>query len=304
VTEFRRVALKTGVTLNVALAADAAKPAVILLHGFPESHRTWRELAPRLQDQFYLIMPDQRGFAASDQPQEAGAYRSEKLIDDIFALAEALSVERFALVGHDWGGAISWAAALRGDPRLSRLAIINAPHPVIFQKSLIESAEQRAASQYMNFFKLPGAAKLIELMGYEAFFDKTFGSNVDLAIIPEAEKQQYISEWSQPGSMHAMLNWYRASKLIVPPPFVTVPLPDWILAAFPKVELPTLVVWAMNDTALLPLQLDGLDKLVSDLTVVRIADAGHFVPWQAPDAVAAALRPFLGAEAGARAAQA
>ena len=303
-TEFRRLALKTGVTLNVALAGDPAKPPVIILHGFPESHRTWRELAPRLCDDFYLVMPDQRGFAASDAPQQVSAYNSDRLVDDVFALGDALGLEKFALVGHDWGGAISWAAALRDDPRLDRLAIINAPHPVIFQKSLIESTDQRAASQYMNFFKLPGAAKLIEKMGYEAFFEKTFGENVDPATIPEAEKRQYIAEWSQPGTMKAMLNWYRASRLVVPPPAVTIPLPDWILGAFPTVKVPTLVVWAMDDTALLPLQLDGLDRLVDDLAIVRVPGAGHFVPWQAPEAVAAALRPFLAGEGGARASQA
>lgn len=303
-TEFRRLPLTTGVTLNVALAGSPEKPAVILLHGFPESHRTWRELRPRLEGEFFLVMPDQRGFAASDQPQEVRAYRSDRLVDDIFALADALGIGHFALVGHDWGGAISWAAAVRGDPRLTRLVIINAPHPVIFQKSLIESAEQRAASQYIHVLKLPGAAKLIEKMGYEAFFDKTFGENVDLATVPEAEKQQYIAEWSQPGTMKAMLNWYRASKLIIPPPAVTVPLPDWILGAFPKVKVPTLVIWGMKDTALLPLQLDGLDRLVDDLTIVRVADAGHFLPWERPEPVAAALRPFLAGEADARATRA
>ena len=82
--------------------------------------------------------------------------RPTSLVDDVFALADALGLERFALVGHDWGGAIAWAAALRGDPRLTRLAIINAPHPVVFQKSLIEDAEQRAASQYINAFRTPG----------------------------------------------------------------------------------------------------------------------------------------------------
>ena len=146
-TEFRKIALGTGVTLNVALAGDPADPAVILLHGFPESHRTWREVAPRLQDKFYLVMPDQRGFAGSDLPQEVEAYKTDTLIDDIFALAEALRIDQFALVGHDWGGAIAWGAALRGDPRLTRLAIVNAPHPVIFQKSLVDDSDQRAASQ-------------------------------------------------------------------------------------------------------------------------------------------------------------
>ena len=299
--EFRRIRLRTGITLNVALAGDPANPPVILLHGFPESHRTWREVAPRLDDRFYLVMPDQRGFAGSDRPQEVAAYDSDTLVDDIFALADAMSLESFALVGHDWGGAISWAAALRGDPRLTRLAIVNAPHPTVFQKSLIEDAGQRAASQYITAFRLPGFEKAVEAMGFEAFFGKTFGSHVDLALIPEAEKRQYIAEWSQPGGLTAMLNWYRASKVMVPPPGVTVPLPDFLLRAFPAVKVPTLVVWGMRDKALLPLQLDGLDKLVEDLRVVRLPDAGHFAPWEAPGEVAGALAPFLAEHAEASA---
>ena len=301
-TEFRRVALKTGVTLNVALAGDPEKPAVILLHGFPESHRTWREVAPRLQDRFFLVMPDQRGFAGSDLPEDVDAYKTDTLIDDIFALADALGIERFALVGHDWGGAISWGAALRSDPRLTRLAIVNAPHPVVFQKSLIEDAEQRAASQYITAFRTPGFAKAVEVMGYEAFFEKTFERHVDVAKIPESEKLQYIADWSQPGAFPAMLNWYRGSRVIVPPPGVTMPLPDWLLHAFPRVKVPTLVIWGMKDAALLPVQLDGLGELVSDLTIVRLPDAGHFAPWEAGDAVAGALRPFLEGQPAARAA--
>ena len=292
-TEFRRIALNTGVTLNVALAGNPANPAIILLHGFPESHRTWREIAPRLQDRFYLVMPDQRGFAGSDRPQEVEAYNADTLIDDIFALADSLSIDRFTLVGHDWGGAISWPAALRGDPRLTRLVIINAPHPVIFQKSLIESSEQRAASQYISAFRSKMFEKAVAGMGYEALFEKSFSRHVDLAIIPEAERRQYIADWSQPGGLTAMLNWYRASKVMVPPPGVTLPLPQWVLGAFPAVEVPTLVIWGMRDKALLPIQLDELEALVADLTIVRLPDAGHFAPWEAPDAVVSALEPFL-----------
>ena len=289
----RRVALSTGVTLNVSLAGDPANPAVVLLHGFPESHRTWRDIVPKLRDDFYLIIPDQRGFAASDRPQEVEAYTTDALVGDIFALADALAIERFALVGHDWGGAISWPAALRGDPRLIALAVINAPHPVVFQKSLIEDPAQREASQYISTFRTPGFEQVVEHMGHDAFFDKSFGRHVDLSIIPEVEKRQYIADWSQPGAMTAMLNWYRGSKLVIPPPGVTVPLPDWLLKAFPKVTVPTLVVWGMKDPALLPLQLDGLDELADDLRIVRIPDAGHFAPWEAPEQVAAALAPFL-----------
>ena len=298
---FDRISVATGITLNVAFAGDRSNPAAILLHGFPESHRTWRELAPRLAGEFFLVMPDQRGFAASDRPQEVDAYKADSLIDDIFALADALGLEEFALVGHDWGGAIAWAAALRGDPRLTRLAIINAPHPVVFQKSLIESADQRSASQYITAFRTPGFEKVVEANGYDWFFEKTFSAHVDLSKIPQAEKQQYIAEWSQPGAFTAMLNWYRAAKVIVPPPGVTVPLPDWLLRAFPKVKIPTLVIWGMKDRALLPLQLDGLDALVGDLRIVRLPDAGHFAPWEAGEEVARALRPFLAARAEASA---
>ena len=293
-TEFRRIGLDTGVSLNVALVGDPANPAIILLHGFPESHRTWREIAPRLQDRFFLVMPDQRGFAGSDLPREVDAYKTDTLIDDIFALAGALHLEEFALVGHDWGGAIAWGAALRRDPRLSRLAIVNAPHPVIFQKSLIESPEQRAASQYISAFRAPGFEKIVEAKGFDWFFDTTFARHVDVSKISEAERRQYIADWSQPGAFNAMLNWYRGSRIFVPPPTIAVPLPDWLSRVFPSVEVPTLVIWGMQDKALLPLQLDGLEALVDDLRIVRLPDAGHFAPWEAGDAVAAALAEFLG----------
>ena len=292
-TEFHRVGLSTGITLNVAFAGAEDAPAVILLHGFPESHRTWREVAPRLEDSFRLIMPDQRGFAGSDRPQEVEAYKTDTLINDIFALADTLGLESFALVGHDWGGAISWPAALLGDPRLKKLAIVNAPHPVIFQKSVIEDADQRAASQYITAFRTQGFETAIEAMGYRTFFEKTFARHVDLSKMPESEKQQYIADWSQPGALTSMLNWYRAGKMVVPPPGLTVPLPDWLLKAFPKVQVPTLVVGGMKDTALLPIQLEGLDELVEDLRIARLPEAGHFAPWEAPDEVAEALRDFL-----------
>ena len=300
-SEIRRIPLSTGVTLNVALAGDRSKPAVVLLHGFPESHRTWREVVPLLEDRFFLIMPDQRGFAGSDLPQDVDAYKTDVLIDDIFALASALNIELFALVGHDWGGAIAWGAALRGDPRLTRLAIVNAPHPVVFQKSLIEDAEQRAASQYITAFRTPGFEKAVEAMGFEAFFDKTFARHVDVSKISESDKRQYLADWSQPGAFNAMLNWYRGSRVIVPPPGATVPLPDILLRAFPRIKVPTLVIWGMEDKALLPIQLEGLDALIDDVTIVRLTDVGHFAPWEAGGAVAQALEPFLAGKAAATA---
>jgi pimeloyl-ACP methyl ester carboxylesterase len=290
---FTRHSLPTGVTLNVATAGPEDGPPIVFLHGFPESHRTWRGLVPLLADKYRLIMPDQRGFAGSDAPQDRAEYSTDKVVADLFALVDRLGLDDFTLVGHDWGGAVSWAAALRNDPRLKRLVILNAPHPVIFQKSLIEDADQRAASQYITAFRTPGFEQAVEAMGWDTFFDKSFSGHVDLATIPPQEKAQYLAEWTQPGVFSAMLNWYRAAAIMVPPPSITVPLPDFLLRAFPRVKVPTLVIWGMRDKALLPLQLDGLDALVELLTIVRVEDAGHFIPWEKPAAVVGPLRSFL-----------
>lgn len=295
-TKLHQVHLSTGVRLSVALAGDRRNPPAILLHGFPESHRTWRELSPRLENELFLIMPDLRGFGGSDLPQDVDAYRTELLIDDIFALADALGVGRFALVGHDWGGAIAWGAAIRGDPRLTRLAIVNSPHPLIFQKSLVENEKQRLASQYITAFRAPGFEELVAARGVDWFFETTFGRHVDLSKISPDERRQYVADWSRPGALRAMLNWYRASKILVPPPGPAVPAPDWIGRDFPAVKIPTLVIWGMEDKALLPLQLDELDTLVDEIRIVRLPGVGHFAPWEAGDAVGSTLRDFLGGE--------
>jgi len=295
VSGLRRIPLSTGISMAVAEAGPVDAPPVILLHGFPESHRTWAKLAPLLSDRFRLIMPDLRGFGQSDRPQDVEAYATDTLIADLFALADACRVDRFALVGHDWGGAIAWAATLRGNPRIERLAIINSPHPWIFQKSLIDNADQRAASQYITAFRAPGMEKVVEAMGVDTFFDKSFRGHVDLATIDPAYRAASIAEWSRPGALTAMFNWYRASHLVVPPPGVTVPVPDWVLRLAPKIRVPLRIVWGLDDKALLPVQLERIGEVGDEVEVFPLKGVGHFAPWQAPQAVADALAPFLGA---------
>jgi pimeloyl-ACP methyl ester carboxylesterase len=293
VSEQRRVPLSTGITMNVAEAGSHDAPPVILVHGFPESHRTWREIAERLNDELRLVMPDLRGFADTDRPQDVADYTTDILIADIFALADAMGIERFALVGHDWGGAIAWAAALRGDPRIERLAIVNSPHPLIFQKSLIEDGEQRAASQYMRAFRNPGMEAGIEAMGYDAFFEKSFSKHADLSLISPQERRIYIDQWSRPGALTAMLNWYRSSQVVVPPIGDNAAMPDWVERGIPKLRIPVRVIWGLEDKALLPIQLEGMGEVGDDVDLFPLKGVGHFAPWEAPDQVAAALRPFL-----------
>jgi pimeloyl-ACP methyl ester carboxylesterase len=293
VSDQRKVGLSTGITMNVAIAGPEDAPPAILLHGFPESHRTWRLVADRLQDKVRLVMPDLRGFGQSDRPQDVADYATDTLIADIFALADALDIGRFALVGHDWGGAMAWAAALCGDPRIARLGIVNSPHPLIFQNSLVEDSAQRAASQYIRAFRDLDFEKFVDGIGFEAFFDKSFRNHVDLAAIPPEERRHYIDDWSRPGALTAMLNWYRASAIFVPKPGEDAVMPGWVARGLPRLKIPVRVVWGLEDKALLPIQLDGIGEVGDDVEVFPLKGVGHFAPWESPDKVADVLKPFL-----------
>ncbi len=287
------IALASGVTLSVQQSGPADGEAILLLHGFPESHRTWRNIAPDLARDFRVVAPDQRGFAGSDKPPDVAAYKTDRIVEDLIALADSLELTRFTLVGHDWGGAVAWLAALRHPDRIARLVIVNAPHPLVFQKSLIEDPAQRAGSQYIRAFRSPLMERGIEAMGFDLFFEKTFGAHADLDAIPDEERRAYLDQWGQPRALTAMLNWYRASEIIVPQIGEDAPLPAWTRAPFPRIAMPTLVIWGLKDKALLPAQLEGLDDLVDNLRIVTIADAGHFVPWEKPEPVIAAIRTFI-----------
>ncbi len=286
-TDLRRIALSTGVELDVQLAGDRAAPPVILLHGFPESHRTWRRIVPDLARDHFVVAPDQRGYARSSKPEGVEAYAAGKIVADLLALADALGIDRFTLVGHDWGGAVAWMAALGHPHRVARLVIVNAPHPFVFQRTIFDDPDQRKASQYIRRFRDTSIDKGLTGNGLEAFLGSTFAHHVTRAIAGP-DKAAYLDEWSQPGAMTAMLNWYRASGIVVPAPDEDPPRPAFLDAPFPPVTQPTLVVWGMRDTALLPSQLD-LAPYVPDLTIEKV-DAGHFVPWEKPDAVIAAMR--------------
>ncbi len=291
------IPLLTGVTLDVATDGDPAHPPMILLHGFPESHRTWRHVMPDLARDHFVIAPDQRGYAGSSKPDGVAAYTPDKPVADLIALADHFSLDRFTLVAHDWGGAIAWMAALKHPDRIARLVIINAPHPLIFQRTLFDDAEQRAASQYMTAFRNPDFERHIDSIGLGAFFDASFAKHADLATLA-ADKPDYLAEWGQPGAMTAMLNWYRASTIVVPAIDATPERPAWLDAPFPPLAMPVLVIWGLRDIALRPSQLEGLDTLVPDLTIVRV-DAGHFVPWEKPDAVITAIRAWPPIQASA-----
>jgi pimeloyl-ACP methyl ester carboxylesterase len=286
--DLHSIPLATGVTLDVHIAGNSSHPPVILLHGFPESHRTWRHIVPDLARDHFVLAPDQRGYAKSSKPEDVAEYAPENIVADLLALADHFGLTRFTLVGHDWGGAVAWMAALRHPDRIARLVIINAPHPLVFQRTLFDDPAQRAASQYITAFRNPGIEQHVARIGLATFFDTSFAAHIPREAIAD-EKPIYLDQWSQPGALSAMLNWYRASAVIVPPMGTEPERPAFLDAPFPKTQIPVLVIWGVHDKALLPSQLGGLADNVPDLTIARV-DAGHFVPWENPQAVIAALR--------------
>lgn len=293
--EQRRVALFNGIELDVVDTGPRDAPVLIFLHGFPESHRTWRHQIAHFSGRFRCVAPDQRGYRGSSKPQDVAAYTPDKLIGDVFMLAEALGVERFTIVGHDWGGAIAWGVALAGQAsgKVERCVIANAPHPAIFQKLLYTNPIQRAASQYMRGFRDPANDALVREHGLAAVLMREIRWDRPDAMEP-AERAALLTDWQNRESAFGMLNWYRASPVDVPPPEAPFALPEgWAPPPLPPLSIPTLVIWAMDDLALPAENLAGLDDVIEDLTVVEVRDCGHFVPWEAPDAVNAAMDGFL-----------
>ncbi|RIV87636.1 alpha/beta fold hydrolase [Aurantiacibacter zhengii] len=294
-SDLARVKLPTGIELDVWDTGPRDAPALVFLHGFPENHRTWRHQIAHLSDRYRCIAPDQRGYGNSSKPQGAEHYETMALIQDIAHLAETLELGTYTIVGHDWGGALAWLVAAFGQAtgHVTRAVIANAPHPVIFQRLLLTDPAQRGASQYMRTFRDPAHDAVIAEFGLAGLLQTALTWDARPQYDP-AELPLLMQQWTDPETSFAMLNWYRASAVSVPSmddPFGLPP--EYSPPPMPKIEIPTLVVWGTGDEALLPGNIDGLDEVVSDLTIERIEGAGHFVPWEAPDAVNAALEGFL-----------
>ena len=297
----KRITLANGIELDVVDTGNPQgmeeAPVLMFLHGFPESHRTWRHQIAHFKDRFRCIAPDQRGYRGSSKPQGAEAYTPDKLIGDVFLLADALGVGSFTVVGHDWGGAIAWGTALGGQTngRVERAIIANAPHPAVFQRLLYTNQQQREASQYMREFRDPANDALVREKGLVGILMKAVRWDRPTNMEAE-ERDRLMEEWQDRDAAFAMLNWYRGSPVTVPPLDAPYELPeDYSPPPLPKLEIPTLVIWAMDDLALPAANLDGLEDHITDLAIERVHGCGHFVPWEAPDAVNEAMSAFLDA---------
>ena len=279
--------LPHGMTLSCRATGERGRPVLMFLHGFPEAAFVWDELLVHFSQPenggYRCIAPNLRGFEKSAAPTELSAYRAKHLVQDILALMATATGSPDApidcLVAHDWGGAVAWNLANQFPSRIKRLAIINSPHPGTFLRELKSNPRQQAASAYMNFLIRPDAQDLLAADDYRrlwAFLTNPGGA----PWLTDAVKACYREVWDR--GLNGGLNYYRASPLR--PPSATDPaaagleLPRSMLT----IDVPTLVIWGLQDVALAPELVDGLDDYIAKLTLVPVADASHWIVHEQP----------------------
>jgi epoxide hydrolase 4 len=222
--------------------------------------------------------PDLRGYGGTTRPTGVAAYSLESLMDDVDGLLDAAKAQRAILVGHDWGGIIAWYYAMRHPGRVEALVIMNAPHPACFEREVRRWSQLRR-SWYMGIFQIPWLPEVALSAGRGYVIGQIFERMaMHREHMPSDVIDMYRQQACEPGALTAMINYYRAAirggggmrqrKL-----------------GYPKINTPTLVIWGLQDQALVAQNLDGLSEYVQDPTVVTIADAGHFVHEDKPESV-------------------
>ncbi len=287
--QFREVG--AGIRLHYASCGDAGRPLMLFVHGFPEFWRAWELVLPHFGDRWHAVAPDLRGFNLSSKPSEVAAYKPAVLVADLVGLIEALGHRSAVVVGHDWGGALAWSLAIARPDLVERLVILNAPHPVPFARALAGDPEQQNASRYMNWLRKPGAEGPLAEDDF-ARLDTFFLSMGGQRWFSGETRDAYHRAWSQPGALTGGLNYYRASPLYPPidgdPGAARLDLREEDFV----VRVPTLVIWGDADIALRPILLEGLDRVVPDMRIERLAGATHWLAHEQPEAIAAMIRRF------------
>lgn len=274
-----------GVRLHYVEAGQG--PLVLLLHGFPECWYSWRHQIPALARAGYrAVAVDLRGYNLSDKPAGVDAYTADKLAADVAGLIPSLGAERAHVVGHDWGGGIAWFFAMLYPERLKRLAILNVPHPLQFMKALRSSPAQMAKSWYIFFFQLPWLPEwMFRARNYRALRQTFRHDPLRKGAFTEADIDQMVQAFAQPGAATATINWYRAMFRRGP---------SFLKGKVRPIEAPVLIIWGEHDRYIRNFLAEPDPKLVPHCRVERLADASHWVQVDRPEKVNQLLIDFLG----------
>lgn len=247
-------------------------PLVVMIHGFPDYWYSWREQIPTLSQNFKTVAIDQRGYNRSDQPADVSDYQMDKLVSDVIATVDHFSEKQAILIGHDWGGAVAWSAAMAHPDRISKLVILNLPHLRGLQRELANNPKQQAASAYARAFQIPGAERTLSPRMLARW------------VQDEKAREKYVAAFER-SSLKGMLDYYRANY---PRP----PYQDD--SEMPPIQCPVLVIFGLQDKALLaPALNDTWEWIDKDLTLVTIPTASHFVQQDEPEFVTGTIDRWL-----------
>jgi epoxide hydrolase 4 len=283
--------------VNMHFVEKGRGPLVVLLHGFPEMWWSWRYQIPALALAGYrVVVPDLRGY---NDTEAKGPYDIDTLRDDVIGLLDHLGADKAIVVAHDWGGGVAWHLASTRQARVDKLVVMNCPHPVVFQRALVSKWSQLRRSWYMFFFQLPVLPERMLTWG------KGTGATgvlralaVDKTNFGPQELAPFAAAVLKPGRPSAMIGWYRAAIRAGLMAGRAGPAP---LRTYQKITVPTLLLWAMEDTALgYDDVVPGTDQFVPGLEIQTLPNCGHFVQQEQPEWVNRNLVEFLGRPAATR----
>ena len=270
------------VSLHAVAAGPIDGPVVVLLHGFPEFSYGWRQqIEPLAATGFRVVVPDQRGYNLSSKPSGVAAYALAELVSDVIAIADQLGREKIFLAGHDWGAAVAWSAALLHPQRISKLAVLNVPHPSVMRKFLSTRPRQLLRSWYMFFFQLPWLPEIF----FSAFNFRIVSRSLLRSSRPGTfsteDLAQYRAAWSQPGALTGMINWYRALFR------ARVKFSDNI------VRVPTRILWGDRDAFLLAEMARESLRYCTNAELFTFANATHWLQHEEAARVSELLIDFF-----------
>ena len=258
-----------GLVFDVRSAGPARGEAVILLHGYPQSAGSWDQVTHHLAaGGRRAIAPNLRGYSPGANPSDAAAYRGPELVADVRGIADALGVDRFHLVGHDWGGGLAWWVAESMPTRVASLTVVSTPHPYAMREAM-RTSSQGLRSSYFILFRMP---RVPELLLSAADFAQ-LGMSLRLSGLP-ADAWHRDRERLRRVGLTGPLNWYRAAS---------------IPRGWDPIKVPTLYVRGTHDWFLGP--------RAAELTARHVIAPFQYVPMNAghwiPDRNAAELNALL-----------
>ncbi len=267
-----------GLKIHCVSLGRTGSPLLVMIHGFPDFWYSWRAQMPVLARDFHVVAMDQRGYNLSGQPQGVENYTLARLVADLLAVVEHYGPGKAVIVGHDWGGAVAWMFAMAHPELTDRLIILDSPHPRGLMRELARSPQQQKNSQYARDFQKPDAAS------------KLTADALVFWVKDPAARDVYRAALGR-SSLEGMLNYYKANY---PRDVGDAAVRGLGAAAFRPIACPVLLIHGLDDEFLLPGALnDTWNWIDSDLTLVTIPRAGHFVQQDAAELVTRTMVSWL-----------